>query len=725
MGLPHPNFRAGDETQLVDTDPASVATSNDIAAVTADVPRIVSRNYIAQHLTADLRNGTLEQTAQQNNSLGRAAQALIQRMQERATRDTTPAALPAPASTPALPSPAHVAPDAGYAVDESRVVRPVTYGEAAQSRAALDRAQRLGLTSDVVRAQQARDLSREPEPTPAETAPGQQPATPPVPDEATGSVAPPETAQPDQAVLQNRDRSTAAAIQQMNAIAANPDPHRLGFSRDFTNGAPVVEANPSMQIPEDQLGREDISVAADGRRIPVRYAVVDADSLLPSHTADGTPVAGYEKGQPDQLRAIAGNGRVAGLQAAYDRGTTGAYAQATDPEARTVLGGMASGAGAMPRLHGMGELDIRPIIAEAAKVAVNAKRQGVKLSDYARQGDIAFTQSHWDALKRHGTGRVWIAYDRDDAGNAAADRLATELRESGVEAWRVLFPKGMDANDYARKVAPAEKSLGVLLQQAEWIGKGKRPGVAAQVEPVPGDDVKDVKQASSLVAAVEQAAPLAPVREESATREEAVCADAVTPSLAEVLDVKETASGELLFTFGERVWRIRGWQKNLGPEQMRVNAQVRRGESYHVDTLDVYSAKARGLFLKAAAVELGSQEDTLKRDLGRVLLKLETLQDEAIRATLAPKEKGVTLDAVEHAAALDWLKAPELIARLEADSPPSTYSRRSPWRCTSAPTFCCLMNTNVGQTMTSPWSSKRSGSFRRKRSRPCASCSKV
>ncbi|CAE6958543.1 LPD38 domain-containing protein [Paraburkholderia domus] len=527
MGLPHPNFRAGDETQLVDTDPESVTASNDIAAVTADVPRTVSRNYIAQHLTADLRNGTLEQTAQQNNSLGRAAQALIQRMQERTARDTAPAALSAPDSVPALPSPEHVAPDAGYAVDESGVARPVTYGDAAQSRAALDRAKRLGLTSDVVRAQQARELSREPEPTPAEPAPGQEPASS-VSDAATGPVAPPETATAEQAVLQNRDRSTAAAIQQMNAIAANPDPHRLGFSRDFTNGAPVVEANPSMQIPGDQLGREDVSVAADGRRIPVRYAVVDADSLLPSHVADGTPVAGYETGQPDRLRAIAGNGRVAGLQAAYDRGTTGAYragvaqdahltginpdvvkrmkkpvlvrimprdqvtrdigdvsntsgtaslsaveqarndaarvnmdaldfdehgeptpesvrafvrsmpvseqvgllnpdgsptrqavdrlmsatfarayddpelvrlyAQATDPEARTVLGGMASAAGAMSKLHGSNELDIRPIITEAAKAAVNARRKGVKLSDYAKQGDITLPPETQEVL---------------------------------------------------------------------------------------------------------------------------------------------------------------------------------------------------------------------------------------------------------------------------------------------------------------------------------------
>ncbi|WP_153100223.1 CHC2 zinc finger domain-containing protein [Paraburkholderia hayleyella] len=286
----------------------------------------------------------------------------------------------------------------------------------------------------------------------------------------------------------------------------------------------------------------------------------------------------------------------------------------------------------------------------------------------AAYGVNGFTQDHWNALKRHGTGQVWIAYDRDDAGNAAAEKLATELHEAGIGTWRVLFPKGMDANDYARKVAPAtsgspcgtEKSLGVLLQQAEWTGKGKRSGITAQAEPVPVDDVKDVKPPSSLAAIAAAGAAVTPVTAMAAKEE-------VQPAPVGDPDVKQTEGGELLFTFVERVWRIRGWQKNLGPEQMRVNAQVRRGDAYHVDTLDVYSAKARGLYLKSAAVELGTQEDTLKRDLGRILLKLETLQDEAIRATLAPKENGVQMDALEHAAALDWLRAPELIARLEAD----------------------------------------------------------
>ncbi|WP_071775072.1 toprim domain-containing protein [Burkholderia ubonensis] len=77
------------------------------------------------------------------------------------------------------------------------------------------------------------------------------------------------------------------------------------------------------------------------------------------------------------------------------------------------------------------------------------------------------------------------AYDRHDAGNAAADKLATELLEAGIECFRVLFPKAMDANDYARKVQPPDKSLGLLLRQVEWLGKGSRPGVTTAVTETP------------------------------------------------------------------------------------------------------------------------------------------------------------------------------------------------------------------------------------------------
>ena len=69
--------------------------------------------------------------------------------------------------------------------------------------------------------------------------------------------------------------------------------------------------------------------------------------------------------------------------------------------------------------------------------------------------------------------RVLIAYDRDEAGERAAEKLAVQLNERGAGCYRILFPKGMDANEYALKVGPAAKSLGVAIRSAQWLGKGQ------------------------------------------------------------------------------------------------------------------------------------------------------------------------------------------------------------------------------------------------------------
>lgn len=317
-------------------------------------------------------------------------------------------------------------------------------------------------------------------------------------------------------VLQNRNRSDAAYVQQVSRIAANPDPDRLSFSRDFATGAPVVLAD---QVEGMVLGKKETITAATGRKIPVQYGVVDAHKLLPSNTSDGTVNKGYADGLPGRARVVAGNGRAAGLQAAYKLGTAVAYrkgiaadsslhgidaaaiegmkkpvlvrimqpedvtanigdesnqsgvadksalerarddarrldletldfddagdltpntvrqfvdkmpeseqtalrnpdgsptrqgqdrimaaifwqayeneelvrlyAQATDPESKVVMAGLAAAAPQMMRLRDAGELDIRSLVAEAAGAAINAKRRGIKLADYAAQGDMA------------------------------------------------------------------------------------------------------------------------------------------------------------------------------------------------------------------------------------------------------------------------------------------------------------------------------------------------
>ena len=61
------------------------------------------------------------------------------------------------------------------------------------------------------------------------------------------------------------------------------------------------------------------------------------------------------------------------------------------------------------------------------------------------------------ALKSCGAQRILIAFDRDEAGDRGAEAVAKRLTAEGLDCFRLLFPKGMDANAYACTVKPAEK----------------------------------------------------------------------------------------------------------------------------------------------------------------------------------------------------------------------------------------------------------------------------
>lgn len=64
------------------------------------------------------------------------------------------------------------------------------------------------------------------------------------------------------------------------------------------------------------------------------------------------------------------------------------YSQAQDIESKAVITALANAAPTMARLTGAGNLDIRSIVANAAKVAVNSSREGVSLAKLAAQGDM-------------------------------------------------------------------------------------------------------------------------------------------------------------------------------------------------------------------------------------------------------------------------------------------------------------------------------------------------
>lgn len=368
-------------------------------------------------------------------------------------------------------------------------------------------------------------------------------------------------------------------------------------------------------------------------------------------------------------------------------------------------------------------------------------------SSYGVEG---FTEEMLSSFLSRGVRRVIIAYDRDEAGDKAAERLADKLMGEGIECLRLLFPHGMDANAYVRKMTPADKALKVLLNSAQWLGKGAGPRGArpqeatsqeAQPSPsapmplaptpvstpaqprtasLPGGERMDVDTGEVLPPASLEAPALTPAPAASSAAADpsfplaaaalAGSASAVNPapsvagpmapagSLAhspspsaasptsptppiaappaipsgtgqQGLSLPHSFQGDdVHITLGDRSYRVRGLQKNLSFEVLKVNLRASVGERYYLDTLDFYNAKARESFILHASPELEYQADVLKRDMGRLLNFLEALQQERITQAQKPKERPTyAMTAHELSEALAYLKAPGLLQRITSD----------------------------------------------------------
>ena len=290
----------------------------------------------------------------------------------------------------------------------------------------------------------------------------------------------------------------------------------------------------------------------------------------------------------------------------------------------------------------------------------------------ASYGIEGFTADHLAALKKHGTERVLIAYDRDEAGDRAAEKLTTQLTAAGLDCYRILFPKGMDANEYALKVTPAAKSLGIVIRKAQWLGKGAAPPMttATETETNPAAAKEIISASAAIISAeVRDAAPIT-----RAERSDVVLPASPLPSVGLLDAVPQVCGEEIVLTLGDRRYRVRGLAKNLAFDVLlKVNVLVSRVEgcapqgAFHVDTLDLYSVRARTAFITQAAAELNVKDDIIRHDLGQVLRQLESLQEQTIANTLQPKEQTPAIPVEEQQEALALLKDPQLLDHILAD----------------------------------------------------------
>ena len=202
--------------------------------------------------------------------------------------------------------------------------------------------------------------------------------------------------------------------------------------------------------------------------------------------------------------------------------------------------------------------------------------------------------------------RVAVMLDADEPGRAAAVDVVERLGAAGLEA-QAVEPPAKDPAEYIASGGTAD-ALRALLSPA------------AAPEPA---------------LAVEQSSALEPA-----------------------------ADGALVYQIDSREYRVRGLSP-VGLDRLKVTLRLSRGGAFHLDTLDLYQARARASFAQAAARLVGTNEAQTERDLLALVERLEAARlamrrngDEAKEAPMTPEERE---------AALSYLRDPKLVDRVVED----------------------------------------------------------
>jgi 5S rRNA maturation endonuclease (ribonuclease M5) len=178
-------------------------------------------------------------------------------------------------------------------------------------------------------------------------------------------------------------------------------------------------------------------------------------------------------------------------------------------------------------------------------------------------GTTGLTEEIVEHLRECRVKRAVLMMDSDEAGRAAAVEIAAKLREASIEARTVELP----AKD-----------------PAEFIARG---GMA--------DDVR------ALIGGSAGILPASASSEQQAGG---------TPALpGTTLQGETTADGAINFTIDGRAYCIRGLSAT-GLDRLRVNVHITVGQAFHLDTLDLYQARARGVVCSNGrkAVQSGQTE---------------------------------------------------------------------------------------------------------------------
>ena len=223
-------------------------------------------------------------------------------------------------------------------------------------------------------------------------------------------------------------------------------------------------------------------------------------------------------------------------------------------------------------------------------------------------GVNGFTGVHeaWLLEKRIRT--VSLLLDGDAAGREASARLSLRLKEKGFTVHVLELPEGEDPNSFFSRLP----------------GSGKPPRTLKDLKALPG-----------------------------------------YPKVEKEAWERRFEGEELYLANGKREYRVRGLV-GYGLDRMRVTVKcARKGNPglFHLDSLDLYVAKARAHFVEEAAKALSVKPEALEAEVKSLLSALEA-ERLLLRDTTATKKAAYVMTEEEKAEAMEALQDTRLIPNL-------------------------------------------------------------
>ena len=223
-------------------------------------------------------------------------------------------------------------------------------------------------------------------------------------------------------------------------------------------------------------------------------------------------------------------------------------------------------------------------------------------------GVNGFLPDHLEYLKMQHFPLIHIALNGDEAGNKAAAQLRQNLAARQLPATIITLPDSKDINDLLREMGPGKLR--------EWF--------------------------------------------DERTGGKGTSGDKPT--------VWEDEAGDTFITVEDREYRIRGLSP-FGMDRLKVNVKANRigkRDTFHVDTLDLYQAKGRDVFVNQTARILDAEPAEIARDVSALITVLEELRLRKKNEESGSRKHYVMSDG-EKREALDYLRSPDLLDRIAAD----------------------------------------------------------